>query len=90
MADVLAVIDADIGQAIQVCPLCVDTIASSDLGFQSSKEEIEGGRVSDFSIAREAVQDVRRAVNECYSDVQNWGGEFPYERALSSLQCWKF
>lgn len=43
----------------------------------------------DFSSARDVVQDLRRAVNESYSDVEAWGGEFPYERALSSLQCWK-
>ena len=79
-----------LGKLFRYAPLFVDTIAPSDLDLKSTKEEIEGGRVSDFSVAREAVQDVRRAVNECYSDVQNWGGEFPYERALSSLQCWKF
>ncbi|KAF6756134.1 hypothetical protein DFP72DRAFT_894672 [Ephemerocybe angulata] len=72
MADLLAVIDADIGQAIQ-----------------SSKEEIEGGRVGDFSSAREVVQELRRTVNDCFADVEHWGGEFPFERALSSLQCWK-
>ncbi|KAG2006378.1 hypothetical protein CC2G_002698 [Coprinopsis cinerea AmutBmut pab1-1] len=73
MADLLAVIDADVGQAIQ-----------------SSKEEIEGGRVGDFHAAREAVQELRRSVHESLADVQSWGGDFPFERALASLQCWKF
>mgnify|MGYP001320374236 CR=1 FL=1 len=50
---------------------------------------MEGGRVTDLQAAREAVQDLRRSVNECLADVNSWGGEFPYERALSSLQCWK-
>ncbi|TFK64863.1 hypothetical protein BDN72DRAFT_861066 [Pluteus cervinus] len=72
MADILAEIDADIGQAIQ-----------------SSKEEIEGGRVNDFTSARDVVTDLRLAINESYSDVQSWGGEFPFERAFCSLDCWK-
>ncbi|GLB45674.1 hypothetical protein LshimejAT787_2600070 [Lyophyllum shimeji] len=72
LADLLAVIDADIGQAIQ-----------------SSKEEIEGGRVSDFGVAREIVKDLREAVTGSMADVKRWGGEFPFERAASSLECWK-
>ncbi|RDB22076.1 hypothetical protein Hypma_011162 [Hypsizygus marmoreus] len=72
MADLLAVIDADIGQAIQ-----------------SSKEEIEGGRVENFASAREVVDDLRAAVKESQSDVKGWGGEFPFERAASSLEFWK-
>jgi len=72
MADILAVIDADIGQAIQ-----------------SSKEENEGGRITDFSTAREIVNGLRAAVNESFADVRSWGGEFPFERAQSSLEYWK-
>ncbi|KAH6867888.1 hypothetical protein BKA70DRAFT_1211285 [Coprinopsis sp. MPI-PUGE-AT-0042] len=72
MADLLVVIDADIGQAIQ-----------------SSKEELEGGRVNDVMLARDAVQQLRQAINESLDDVHHWGGEYPFERALSSLQCWK-
>ncbi|RXW17280.1 hypothetical protein EST38_g8575 [Candolleomyces aberdarensis] len=91
MADILAVIDADIGQAIQVGLHIFDNNTRSlSTASQSSKEEIEGGRVSDFSSAREAAQDLRRAVNESLADVKLWGGDFPYERALASLQYWKF
>ncbi|KAJ3516667.1 hypothetical protein NLJ89_g980 [Agrocybe chaxingu] len=72
MADILAVIDADIGQAIQ-----------------SSKEEIEAGRVTDFSSAREAKNDLRNAVNESIADVKSWGGEFPFERAAASIEYWR-
>jgi enolase len=91
MADILAVIDADIGQAIQAGLHIFDNNTRSlSTASQSSKEEIEGGRVSDFSSAREAAQDLRRAVNESLADVKLWGGDFPYERALASLQCWKF
>ncbi|TFK32754.1 hypothetical protein BDQ12DRAFT_476291 [Crucibulum laeve] len=72
MADILAVIDADIGQAIQ-----------------SSKEEIEGGRITDFLSARRVVNDLRSALNESMTDVHSWGGEFPFERASASIQYWK-
>ncbi|KAF9462856.1 hypothetical protein BDZ94DRAFT_1219232 [Collybia nuda] len=72
IADILAVIDADIGQAIQ-----------------SSKEEIEGGRVSDISSAREIVNDLRGAVSESLADTKSWGGEFPFDRASWSIQYWK-
>lgn len=72
MADILAVIDIDIGQAIQ-----------------SSKEEVEGGRLHDFAPAREIVHDLRSAINDSLADVQTWGGEFPFDRASASLHYWK-
>lgn len=72
MEDVLAVIDADISQAIQ-----------------SSKEEIEGGRVADFQAAREIVHELRSAVNDSQMDVKKWDGEFPFDRAASSLEYWR-
>jgi len=72
MADILAVNDADIGQAIQ-----------------SSKEEIESGGVADFTLAREAKNDLRCAVNDSLADVKSWGGEFPFERAAASIEYWK-
>ncbi|KAG1835781.1 hypothetical protein F4604DRAFT_1853211 [Suillus subluteus] len=66
-ADVLAVIDADISQAMQSC-----------------KEELEGGRVSDTAVPQEAIG------NLCARDVEIWGGEFPFDRASNSIECWKF
>ena len=57
--------------------------------FQSSKEEIEGGRVVDFTLAREAKNDLRCAVNDSLADVKSWGGEFPFERAAASIEFWK-
>lgn len=73
MADALAVIDADIAQAIQ-----------------SATEEIEAGQIGDLGEAREAVSRLRSSVEDSYADVQSWGGEFPFERAFSSMDCWKF
>ncbi|KAG6872504.1 hypothetical protein C0995_009260 [Termitomyces sp. Mi166 len=63
----------------------------ADIGqaIQSSKEEIEGGRVSDWEAAREIVDDLRGVVKESKRDVQAWGGEFPFERTAASLEYWK-
>ncbi|KAF8193933.1 hypothetical protein K438DRAFT_1828281 [Mycena galopus ATCC 62051] len=72
VADILAVIDADIAQAIQSC-----------------KEELEAGRVGDYTSARKALADLRSTVDASYADVETWGGEFPFERAASSLAYWK-
>ncbi|KAJ6464799.1 hypothetical protein C8R47DRAFT_68357 [Mycena vitilis] len=72
VADVLAVIDADIAQAIQSC-----------------KEEVESGRVGDYTSARKALNDLRSTVDASYTDVEAWGGEFPFERAASSIAYWK-
>jgi hypothetical protein len=91
MADILAVIDADIGQAIQA-----SVFSSERTGLipdlippQSSKEEIEAGRIRDFVSAREVVSDLRTAVNQSIADTRSWGGEFPFERASFSIQYWK-
>ena len=94
MADILAVIDADISQAIQASFFfflsCNTPTLSNDCFSQSSKEEIEGGRVADFTMAREARNDLRCAVNDSLADVKSWGGEFPFERAAASIEFWKF
>lgn len=57
--------------------------------MQSSKEEIEAGRVEDYSAARDVVDELRCAVNDSYDDVRLWGGEFPFERAVTSIEFWK-
>lgn len=90
MADILVVIDADIGQAIQARNK-LDRIDchAYELYFQSCKEEIDGGRIGDFTSAHEAVNDLRMAVNDSLADVESWGGEFPFERAVSSIEYWK-
>jgi len=92
MADILAVIDADIGQAIQasICRSISYYSRSYQTCSQSSKEEIEGGRVHDFAAAREVRNELRCAVNDSLADVKQWAGEFPFERAAASLEFWKF
>ncbi|TFK49969.1 hypothetical protein OE88DRAFT_1736268 [Heliocybe sulcata] len=71
MADALAMIDADITQAIQ-----------------SSKEEIEEGRVFDLATARAVAADISQTLEGSESDIAGWGGEFPFERAAASLVLW--
>ncbi|KAK2463906.1 hypothetical protein APHAL10511_004078 [Amanita phalloides] len=73
MANILAVVDGDITQAIQSC-----------------KEEISSGRMSDHVAAQNAVNELKEAISECEEEVERWGGEFPFDRALSSLDYWKF
>ncbi|KAI1787098.1 hypothetical protein LXA43DRAFT_975423 [Ganoderma leucocontextum] len=70
-----------------------DVLANIDAdisqAIQSSKEELDGGRVTDLQDAREIVQELRSAVNESQMDVKKWDGAFPFERAASSLEYWR-
>lgn len=43
----------------------------------------------DFEAARATVAQLRSAVNDSFADVKTWGGEFPFERALVSIEYWK-
>jgi hypothetical protein len=67
------------------------TLVDGDIcqAIQSSKEEIEAGRVADVMGAREKVADLRAAIQGSLARVAEWGGEFPFERAAASLDCWK-
>ncbi|KAI6147756.1 hypothetical protein BKA82DRAFT_999614 [Pisolithus tinctorius] len=66
----------------------IDTDISQ--AIQSCKEELEGGRVNDLTAARDAVNKLWVSVQESLADVKSWGGEFPFERAASSIEFWKF
>lgn len=57
--------------------------------IQSSKEEMDSERVVDIQDARDAVQELRSAVNESQIDAKKWDGAFPFERAASSLEYWR-
>ena len=57
--------------------------------IQSSKEEIDGGRVAEIQEARDIVHELRSAVNESQMDVKKWDGAFPFERAAASLEYWR-
>ncbi|KIY67779.1 hypothetical protein CYLTODRAFT_352530 [Cylindrobasidium torrendii FP15055 ss-10] len=56
--------------------------------IQSSKEEMEAGRVANYAVALEFVQDLRCAIAESRDNVESWGGEFPFERAEFSVEFW--
>jgi hypothetical protein len=64
--------------------------ADMSQAYQSTKEEIGSGRVSDLNTARRAVQGLRVAVYESLRDCESWGGEFPFEQALAITNSWKF
>ncbi|KAF8837522.1 hypothetical protein BDN67DRAFT_972848 [Paxillus ammoniavirescens] len=72
MADTLAVIDADICQAIQSC-----------------KEEIMGGRVTDLAAAQDTISEIWASVGKSSRDVEDWGGEFPFDKTANSIGCWR-
>ena len=57
--------------------------------LQSSREELDGGRVYDMAIAREAIEELRTAVKDSQKEVEGWGGVYPFDRAAISLEYWK-
>jgi len=67
------------------------TVVDADISqaIQSSKEEIDAGRVGDFTIARQIVGELRAVVRDSFHDCEVWGGEFPFERASGSIEFWK-
>ncbi|KAJ8468519.1 hypothetical protein ONZ51_g9587 [Trametes cubensis] len=57
--------------------------------IQSAKEEIDGGRVPEAVQARMVHDALRQALLEDKKDVESWGGDFPFGRALPSVELWK-
>ncbi|KAH9945678.1 hypothetical protein B0H21DRAFT_424762 [Amylocystis lapponica] len=57
--------------------------------IQSAKEEMAGGRVADGEAARAVVVDLHAALQTSSRDVEEWGGEYPFERAGASVVYWK-
>ncbi|KAI9066568.1 hypothetical protein FKP32DRAFT_1565424 [Trametes sanguinea] len=74
MEEALAHVDADICQAIQ-----------------SAKEEMDrvGGKGADVGAARKAREKLRDALMGSREYAEGWGGEYPFQRALSSVDLWK-
>ncbi|KAJ7435807.1 hypothetical protein B0H11DRAFT_1956873 [Mycena galericulata] len=71
VAHALVVVDADIDQALQSC-----------------REEIQGvGAVDQWAAeGRNAVAELSAALEASRLDVDGWRGEFPFERAMFSVQ----
>jgi hypothetical protein len=55
---------------------------------QSAREELQDGISIETPSACEAIADMRSAINCSVEDIEEWGGEFPLERAAASMKCW--
>ncbi|KAJ6479576.1 hypothetical protein C8R45DRAFT_353956 [Mycena sanguinolenta] len=66
-------------------------MADADIaqGLQSCKEELQGGATADLEAGRAALDELAAALGESQRDVARWGGEFPFERAMYSVQDFK-
>ena len=73
--------------------LMADSLAAVDAdisqAIQSAKEELVGGRPSDIEKARIVVRELGEWLIESSKDTERWGGEFPFEKALVSIEYWK-
>ena len=57
--------------------------------LQSSREELDSGRVTNVAAAREALEELRAAIRESKREIEIWGGTYPFERAAISVEYWK-
>ncbi|KAG8858942.1 hypothetical protein FRB96_004762 [Tulasnella sp. 330] len=75
MEDALIVLDADLAQAVQSC-----------------REQLQssGDLVKDIEGARSTVKALREVMDQCRVVVESWGGEFPLEKGMMSIEGWKF
>lgn len=66
-----------------------DIDADISQALQSTREELDGGRVSDLGSAREVLRELRTTLRESQEEVKSWGGVYPFERAAATLEFWK-
>ncbi|KAH8093120.1 hypothetical protein BXZ70DRAFT_440717 [Cristinia sonorae] len=66
-----------------------DIDADISQALQSTREELDGGRVADMTKARETLRELRASIQESQQEVKSWGGSFPFERAAATLEFWK-
>jgi len=89
-----AVVKATVGlrweSGSEMSEILVKVDADIGQAIQSSKEEIEAGRVGDLAVARQTINGLWAAVTDSSFDCETWGGEFPFEKALGSIEFWKF
>ncbi|KAI0940591.1 hypothetical protein AcW1_003747 [Taiwanofungus camphoratus] len=88
------VVKSTIGGRWQEDGETADVLAEIDAditqAIQSSKEEMGGGRVTDLARARTVVSELHTALIRSERDVEAWGSDLPFERAVVSIQYWKF
>ncbi|KAG1788914.1 uncharacterized protein HD556DRAFT_1311668 [Suillus plorans] len=94
LAILSSIVKATVGLRWEEDGAMADVLAAIDTdisqAMQSCKEELEGGRVSDTAIPQEAIGNLWSDIGESARDVEIWGGEFPFDRASNSIECWKF
>jgi hypothetical protein len=73
MANLLAVLDSDMTQAIQ----------------SSKEELMREKGSGVINEARVIVKELRSRLSDVSASVKSWGGEFPFERTQASLEHWK-
>ncbi|VDB88467.1 unnamed protein product [Peniophora sp. CBMAI 1063] len=57
--------------------------------IQSAKEEIDGGRAGHPDRVRATIARARVVLGQSAKDVATWSSDFPFERALTSIEVWK-
>lgn len=69
--DSMAILDSDIAQAIQ-----------------SSCEQISSSNLDDMTVdeGKQVVKDLTTALKQCEAEVEEWGGEFPFQRGLANVE----
>ncbi|KAJ7719444.1 hypothetical protein DFH07DRAFT_859354 [Mycena maculata] len=60
--------------------------ADIDQALQSCREEIQASGPVDYSTRRKVLDELTCALEDSRLDVDGWGGEFPFERAVFSAQ----
>ena len=57
--------------------------------IQSAKEEIDGGRGGPYERVRTSIARARAVLAQSAKDVSSWSPDFPFQRALASVEIWK-
>jgi len=78
----------DEGSKLENILASIDTDISQ--AIQSSREELDSGRVIDIDVARRAVSELRAAVKEAGRIWEAGGGGYPFEQGAIGLSFWKF
>ncbi|KAG8931943.1 hypothetical protein FRC03_002155 [Tulasnella sp. 419] len=76
MEDALIVLDADLAQAIQSCK---EQVAS----------KVATNQPLDLEAYRHQLKELKTAMEDIRKETDAWGGEFPYEKGLISINGWR-
>jgi len=76
MEDALIILDADVAQAIQSCK---EQVAAK----VATKEPL------DLEAYRQQLKELKGAMEDIRTETDAWGGEFPYEKGMISINGWR-